>query len=364
MYQIGVTPFEGDIIGLIDNLIKFGALECGRKLQIVMTKNAPLSYPIYNRFLRLYFACASFKDVSEFKGAIPLQLRYNEASSSIYLESNMRSAHGESVKKALDHMISKKRVISAKQMNYALKALSYSGKREEMFELFDTMKEKYNVEPTSMHHTSVVEAFANSQDFEKAEELATAFRLNEWESLMVMLNACKISANVERAEKYYQKLLSIDPLHAKPHLLMLDVKNCSSLDMYKIMDEKGIELPKLTARTTVNGIGFEFTDGSITSEQQKDAVSYWNDYLHPYCHEIGLLQVSSLLVPNVAVAHALSAKDDTEESVVVTLDGTMCLHDHQIIASISSVTGTEIIINETNRIHKFKNGQCICKNCW
>ncbi|XP_051128630.1 pentatricopeptide repeat-containing protein At1g56690, mitochondrial-like [Andrographis paniculata] len=266
-----------------------------------------------------------------------------------------------------------------------LSACSYRGKVKEGKEIFEAMKSKYSVEPTTEHYACMVDLLGRAGQLNEAMDLINGMLVEPdavvWGSLM---GACRNHMNADLAEVAAKKLLELEPKNAGPHVLLSNIyaskgrwgdvaklrENMRSWKVRKLPGYSWIEVDKEV---------HVFSGGETKLHiEHMEIIKMW-EKLGAMLRETGY---------NPDGAFALHDVDDEEKAQSLRLHSEklavvfglvkipkgvpirvmknlrVCGDCHTSIKLIAKVTGREIIVRDANRFHHFRDGTCSCKDYW
>uniref|UniRef100_A0A0E0F5R4 DYW domain-containing protein n=1 Tax=Oryza meridionalis TaxID=40149 RepID=A0A0E0F5R4_9ORYZ len=263
-----------------------------------------------------------------------------------------------------------------------LSACSYAGLVEEAERYFDMMKKEYCIEPVVDHYGCMIDMFVRLGRVEDAFSFIkrTGFEPNEaiWSSLVA---GCRSHGNMELAFYAADKLLELKPKGIETYILLLN--------MY-ISTERWQDVARVRKLMKQEDVGILRDRSWITI---KDKVYFFtaNDRTHPQATELYQL-LENLLEKAKAIGYEpyqnaeLSDSEDDEKpaagslkhhserlavalgllqtpsgaTVRVTKNITMCRDCHSSIKLFSLLENREIVVRDSKRLHKFKDGRCSC----
>lgn len=266
-----------------------------------------------------------------------------------------------------------------------LSACSYSGKVKEGREIFDSMKSKYGIEPTTAHYACMVDLLGRAGQLNEAYHLINEMPVEAdaivWGSL---LGACRNYMNSDLAVVAAKKLLQLEPKNAGPFVLLSNIYASKGRwdDVAKV--RKKMRSRKVNKSPGCSWIEVEkevhmFTCGESTQHPDHlQIVKMW-EKLGGMLREAGYSPDGAFVLHDVDEEEkAQSLRHHSEKFAVVfgllkLPEGVpirvmknlrVCGDCHTAIKLISNLTGREIILRDANRFHHFKDGVCSCKDYW
>ncbi|TVU25454.1 hypothetical protein EJB05_27950, partial [Eragrostis curvula] len=356
------------------------ALEQGEQIHAQTIKTGFLSDVVVNSALvNMYNKCGSIEDATKAFVEMPVRTlvtwtsmisgysQHGRAQQAIQLFEDMRFAG------ARPNEITFVSVLSA---------CSYSGLVKEAERYFDMMKNEYKIEPVVDHYGCMIDMFVRLGRLEDAFSFIkkTGFEPNEaiWSSLVA---GCRSHGNMELAFYAADRLLELKPKGVETYVLLLN--------MY-ISKERWHDVARVRKLMKQEDLGILRDRSWITI---KDKVYFFraNDRAHDQSDELyqildNLLEKAKAIGYEPYQSAELSDSDDDEKpalgsvkhhserlavalgllktppgaTIRVTKNITMCRDCHSSIKFFSLLANKEIIVRDSKRLHKFRDGQCSC----
>lgn len=263
-----------------------------------------------------------------------------------------------------------------------LSACSYAGLVDEAERYFDMMKHEYKIEPVVDHYGCMIDMFVRLGRLDDAFSFIkrTGFEPNEaiWSSLVA---GCRSHGNMELAFYAADRLLELKPKGVETYVLLLN--------MY-ISKERWHDVARVRKLMKQEDLGILRDRSWITI---KDKVHFFraNDRTHDRSDELYQL-LENLLEKAKQIGYEpyqnaeLSDSEDDEKhasgslkhhserlavalgllqtapgaTIRVTKNITMCRDCHSSIKFFSLLANREIIVRDSKRLHKFRDGRCSC----
>ncbi|XP_042383560.1 pentatricopeptide repeat-containing protein At3g49710-like [Zingiber officinale] len=265
-----------------------------------------------------------------------------------------------------------------------LSACAHTRRVDEGWEYFDSMRQKYNIEPGEEHYSCMIDLLARTGKFEDAKKLIESMPFDPgligWATL---LSACRTHGNLEVGAMAAQKLLQLDSSNAAAYVMLSNIYASTG---------RWDEFAKV--RKLMRGRGVRKKPGCSWIELGKQIhVFVADDVSHPRIKEIYLFleEISKKmeqagyvpdmsLVPRrdniaerdtrlgyhsekLAVAFGLISTGEGVPLLVVK-NLRICGDCHNTIKVVSAMTGREITVRDAHRFHCFSAGSCSCGDFW
>lgn len=265
-----------------------------------------------------------------------------------------------------------------------LAACSHAGLLEEGRHWFQTMSQKFDVEPGVEHYGCMVDLLGRAGCLNEAYYLIKEMKITPdfvvWGALLA---ACKLHKNVELGEISARKLFELDPNNCGYYVLLsnlyADAGRWGDVEKMRIfMKGHGLVKPPGFSVVEVKGRAHVFLIGDRDHPQHEE--------IYRYLEKLSVRMQAVGYVPDTtSVLHDVD--DEEKESVLLihseklavvfgimnSVPGTtiqviknlrVCRDCHTAIKFISKVANREIVVRDANRFHQFRDGSCSCGDYW
>uniref|UniRef100_A0A453DQH5 DYW domain-containing protein n=6 Tax=Triticinae TaxID=1648030 RepID=A0A453DQH5_AEGTS len=270
-----------------------------------------------------------------------------------------------------------------------LSACSYAGLVEEAERYFDMMRNEYHIEPLVDHYGCMVDMFVRLGRLDDAFSFIkrTGFEPNEaiWSSLVA---GCRSHGNMELAFYAADRLLELKPKVIETYVLLLNMYVSTGrwrdvARVRKLAKHEDVGVLRDRSWIAIRDKVYFFRADDMTHPQATELYQLLENLLEkakavgyePYQNAPELLSDSkegyddkpaaaagSLIKHHserLAVALGL-LKTPPGATVRVTKNITMCRDCHSSIKYFSLLANREIVVRDSKRLHKFKDGRCSC----
>jgi len=259
-----------------------------------------------------------------------------------------------------------------------IKAYGLKGKVSEAKEIFYNMTHDYNIPPDVDHYAAMVDILGRSGRLEEAYELIDEMplipSLAVWEAL---LTAATIHGNVRLANLAARELVSIEPSDPRIQRLIYNLQDLAgkSVDVpHMIVSNKGRELEevdscsveienKVYLFSTGDNFVLECTVAELKSIMVQIGISMLNTSSGTPDVEEEKEELSAMHCEKLAIALAIS-NSPPFRSIRIIKNVRMCRHCHTFAKLVSEKYERQILIKDSNCLHKFKGGKCSCEDYW
>ncbi|KAK9083451.1 hypothetical protein Scep_029922 [Stephania cephalantha] len=263
-----------------------------------------------------------------------------------------------------------------------LSACAHAGLVEQGLQYFNSMKQKYGVEPAVEHYGCIVNLLGRAGLFAEAQELIKSMPMTPNAAVWgALLGACRTHGNVELGGKLGKLLLELEPQNSGRYALLSHIyANAGRWDdvanVRTLMKDRNIKTASGRSVINLNGVTHEFVMGDGSHPHMKQI----NVMLEEVIEKLRLVGY----VPNttqvlfdideeeketrlcrhsekIAIAFGLlNTSPGTTIQIVKNLR--VCEDCHDATKLISRMYDREIIVRDRVRYHHFRNGSCSCKD--
>ncbi|KAJ0988876.1 hypothetical protein J5N97_007232 [Dioscorea zingiberensis] len=263
-----------------------------------------------------------------------------------------------------------------------LSACAHAGMVNEAQHYFSMMKNEYGIKPVMDHYACMVDMFVRLGCLEGAFDFikSMAFEPNEiiWS---ILIAGCRSHGNMEMAFYAAERLLELKPKATETYVLLLNMYVAAERwqdvsRVRKLMKDEKIGVVRDRSWVNIKERVYFF--------RANDRSHFQSDQMHELLEDL-LERAKSL--GYVPYKNAEDSDDEKEEKaasgstlhhserlaiafgllnmpegapVRVVKNITMCRDCHSSAKFFSILTGREIIVRDSKRLHKFKDGRCSC----
>ncbi|KAJ1687567.1 hypothetical protein LUZ63_018957 [Rhynchospora breviuscula] len=379
----GFEPTDYMVSSILTACIGLSALDLGRSMHGVAVRSC-IDKNIYvaSTLVNLYGKCGNITDAEQvFSEMHKLNLITWNAIIGAY-------AHCGDAHMALsmfDEMIQNSTIAP----NYVtlvcvLTACSRGGYTNEGMDLFETMRERWGIEPQTEHYACVVDLLGRAGMEEMAYEIIKGMPMRPSVSVWgALLSACKMHGKTELGRIAAERLLEMDPHDSGNHVLL-----------YNMFASTGRWVEATEVRKEMRQIGVKKGPGySWIFWKNKVHVFQARDQTHPMN-----LEIQAMLLKLRRYMESAGYKPDTQYALFdleeeeketevwyhseklalafglicipegvpirITKNLRVCGDCHRAFKFISGIVDREIIVRDNNRFHHFRNFECSCGDYW
>lgn len=255
-----------------------------------------------------------------------------------------------------------------------LKACAQMGLVDEAFRLFISMTEVYKINPSAEHYCCMVEVLGQVGMLREAEHFVDSVIPFEpaapiWKAL---LSSSRVHENMKVAQHAAEKLVELEPNDFITTLLLQQVLLASG------KWEDVARLRKKRPKTSSSWIEIrenvhEFVSGQIVTTEISnklgevarmiEELGYVADKIHWLHNGEDFQGKDGHHAELLALAHGLVSLPHGTPLRLFT-NTRMCGTCHFACKFISTFVGREVVIKDTCKFHRFKDGKCSCSDRW
>ncbi|KAM0903397.1 hypothetical protein ACQ4PT_018633 [Festuca glaucescens] len=378
--DIGVSTFT--FASLLSAAANLGLLTKGQQLHALSVKSGFGSDKgVSNSLVSMYSRCGYLEDACR---AFDEMKDHNVISWTSIISGLAKHGYAKRALLLFDNMILAG--VKPNDVTYiaVLSACSHVGLVKEGKEYFKSMQKDHGLILRMEHYACMVDLLARSGLVQEALEFIYEMPYKAdalvWKTL---LGACRTYDNFEIGEIAANHVIDLDPLDPAPYVLLSNLYAHAGL-----WDEVARIRSLMRDKNLSKEIGFSWMDVGNTIHEFRAG-----DTSHPQAQQI-YAKLAALIreikdmgyVPDTSIVlHDMS--DELKEQYLlqhsekiavafglITTSGTkqirifknlrVCADCHSAIKYISKSTGREIILRDSNRFHRMKDGKCSCGEYW
>lgn len=385
MQRHGFCPDDCSFVCVISACSNLSSPAQGKQLHSLAIKSEiPKNrVSVNNSLIALYSKCGNLNDASRVFNRMS---EHNTVSFNSMIAGYAQHGHGIKALVLFQKMLESDIAPTSITFISVLSACAHTGKVDEGWDYFNSMKKKYSIEPCAEHYSCMIDLLGRAGRLEEAEGLIMTMPfkpgLIEWAAL---LGACRTHGNIELGAKAAKQLLQLEPSNAAAYVMLSNMY--ASIGKWDDV---------ATVRKLMRDRRVKKKPGCSWIEVNKEIhVFIAEDSSHPMIREIyGFLEEMyrkmkvAGYVPDVRWA---LVRDDAKEGekemrvghhseklaiafgLISTKDGVpilvmknlrICGDCHNAIKFISAIVGREITVRDAYRFHCFQEGRCSCGDYW
>lgn len=265
-----------------------------------------------------------------------------------------------------------------------LSACSHGGLIDDGWEIFNSLRDKFGIEPRAEHYACVVDMLGRAGQLDEAEKFINTMSLKPNGSIFgSLLGACGVYGNVDLGERLASRLFELEPNNAANYVMLSNIYAAVERwddvgRMRQLMAVKGLSKdPGCSWIETKNKV---YVFGAHDrSHPESDNIYRMLEDLSDRIIKAGYVPSTKFVLRDVedddkkkllcshserlAIAFGLM-KTPSGVPIRIAKNIRVCGDCHDAIKLISKVTSRELIIRDTIRFHHFCQGNCSCGDYW
>ncbi|XP_076926365.1 pentatricopeptide repeat-containing protein At2g29760, chloroplastic-like [Bidens hawaiensis] len=378
-------PDDITLVSTLSACAQVGALDMGGWIHVYIKKhNIKLRCHLVTALIDMYSKCGDLnKSLEVFKCC-------DDNNKDVFVWSAMIAGlamhgHGRDAIKLFKKMQESNVKPNGVTYTNLLCACSHTGLLEEGRDLFTKMKPIYGITPGVKHYACMVDMLGRAGFLEEALELINTMPMPPLASVYgALLGACRLYGNIEVAEHASARLLELEPWNHGAYVLLSNVYAKSGkwdkvASLRKQMKDVGLKKEPGCSSIEVNGCVHEFVVGDNAHSQSKTIYGKLNEVFEKLksngyepnrsyvlqCVEEEDMQEQALHLHSEKLAIAFGLISLTKSQPIRVMKNLrVCGDCHNVAKLISKVYDREILLRDRYRFHRFKAGECSCKDYW
>ncbi|CAL4956549.1 unnamed protein product [Urochloa decumbens] len=383
MQRAGFCPDDCSFVCVISACSNISSPSQGKQLHGLVIKSDIQSNQIsvHNAMITLYSRSGK---VVEAKMLFDRMTKRNTVSYNSIIAGFAQHGHAAEALKLFEGMLNSEYEPTGITFISVLSACAHTGKVDEGWDYFNSMKQKYDIDPCEEHYSCMIDLLARAKKFEEAEDLIMKmpFSLSSigWTSL---LGACRTHGNMELGARAAKEILHLSPSNASAPIVLSNMyasagKWEEAAEIRKLMRDQGIrkkpgcswiELGRTVHIFVANEVShprikevYRFLE--VMSEKMKLA-GYVPDVRWALAKDQAAEGEMRLRHHSEKLAVAFGLMNTKEgEPILVMKNLRICGDCHNAIKIISAITHREITVRDAHRFHFFNDGSCSCGDYW
>ncbi|CAO2202798.1 unnamed protein product [Urochloa humidicola] len=383
MQRAGFCPDDCSFVCVISACSNISSPSQGQQLHgLVIKSDIQTNHiSVHNAMITLYSRCGK---VVEAMMLFDRMTERNTVSYNSIIAGLAQHGHAAEALKLFEGMLNSEYEPTGITFISVLSACAHTGKVDEGWDYFNSMKQKYDIDPCEEHYSCMVDLLARAKKFEEAEELIIKmpFSLSSigWTSL---LGACRTHGNMELGARAAKEVLHLSPSNASAPVVLSNMyasagKWEEAAKIRKLMRDQGIrkkpgcswiELGRTVHIFVANEVShprikevYRFLE--VMSEKMRLA-GYVPDVRWALAKDQAAEGEMRLRHHSEKLAVAFGLMNTKEgEPILVMKNLRICGDCHNAIKIISAITHREITVRDAHRFHCFNDGICSCGDYW
>ncbi|KAJ4729548.1 Pentatricopeptide repeat-containing protein [Melia azedarach] len=383
MHRANVSADQATFASILKASADLASLSLGKQLHSFVIRSGFMSNVFSaSALLDMYAKCGSLKEAIQ---TFQEMTERNIVSWNALISAYAQNGDGEATLKSFEEMIQSGYQPDSVSFLSVLSACSHCGLVAEGLQYFNSMTQKYKLEPKKEHYVCMIDILCRRGCFDQAEMLIAQmpFEPDEimWSSV---INSCRIHKNLELAKKAADQLFKMEKLRdAAPYVAMSNIyagagQWDSVSKVKKAMRDRGVKKVAGYSWVEIKNKVHVFTANDKQHPQMKEIrrkienlirqmkkEGYKPDTSCALHNEDEEIKIESLKYHSERLAIAFALINTPEGSPILVMKNLRaCTDCHAAIKVISKITRREITVRDSSRFHHFSDGLCSCGDYW
>ncbi|KAI3693943.1 hypothetical protein L1987_76899 [Smallanthus sonchifolius] len=377
-----VKPNEVGFVALINACADLGAFSQGIWAHCYLVKNnLKLNRFVVTSLIDLYVNCGFLEFAHQVFDELPKKdvFCYNAM-----IRGFATHGYGHKALDLFENMVLEGLTPDDVTMVVIISACSHVGLVDKGCEYFNSMREKYGLEPKVEHYGCLVDLLGRAGRLSEAMEVLNTMPVKPnavlWRCL---LGATRTHGNLDFAEVALDHLVKLEPETSGNYVLLSNVyarlKNWEGVKrVRRLMKDHGVDKIPGTSVLEIDGVFHEFLTADKTHPRSQEIylkINEINGKLHEYAHKPRTMDVLfdlededgedalSYHSERLAIAFALVASE-SGSPIRIIKNLRVCVDCHDYTKLVSVIYKREIVVRDRNRFHCFRDGSCSCLDYW
>ncbi|XP_059069576.1 pentatricopeptide repeat-containing protein At3g57430, chloroplastic [Cryptomeria japonica] len=384
----GVIPDSVTIINIVSGCGQAGALEQGRRVHSYLIRNGFESHlSVGNALIDMYAKCGNAEAAHHVFAQMP---QTNVISWNTLIGGYGMNGFGQAAL-GLFYKMQQQCQGQGLKPNYVtfiaiLSACSHAGLVTEGLQIFDSITQYYDIAPTVEHYACVVDLLGRAGRLDDAHSLIAMMPVEVEADASVwgaLLGGCRIHRHLELGKCAAEHLFQLEPKNTGNYLLLANMYAASGMweqciQIRTIMKNKGLRKTPGCSWIEAKNMLHVFRAGDQSHPQSK-GIYETLERLSEQMEGAGYKADTTFALINVEEEEKDQTLNVHSERLAIAFGlinipcGTpirisknlrMCGDCHNATKFISRIVCREIIVRDSHRFHRFKDGLCSCGNYW
>ncbi|XP_074338670.1 pentatricopeptide repeat-containing protein At4g14850 [Apium graveolens] len=377
----GVEPKDFLLSSCVSACAGIAALELGRMIHGLAVKACiELNVFIGSALVDMYGKCGSIEDCDK---AFREMRERNSITWNALIGGYAHQGHAD-IALALFEEMKREVVPNYVTLVCVLSVCSRSGALKEGMSIFESMRERYGIEPGIEHYACIVDMLGRAGMVDYAYDFIKKMPISPGVSVWgALLGACRVYGKPELGKIAAENLFELEPKDSGNHVLLSNMfaaagrwedANLVRKEMMDVGIKKGAGCSWISVKDKTHV--FQAKD---TSHERNTEIQAMLTYLKEKMKAAGYVPDTkfalydleeeeresevSLHSEKIALAFALIVIPPGVP-IRITKNLRICVDCHSAIKFISGIVGREIIVRDNNRFHHFRDNSCSCRDYW
>lgn len=355
------------------------ALECGMQIHAQMMKSGILSdFVASTSLVNMYGKCGRINDAIKAFDEMPTR---TVISWTTMIASYSQNGLYKEAIELFEEMLAAGINPTLVSFISVLSACSYACLVDKAEYYFNLMKDHYDIQPGMNHYACMVDMFVRLGRLNDGFEFIKRENFEPNESIWsILIAGCRSHGNTDLAFYAANRLLELKPKMIETYVLLLNMYKSAKRShdvsrVRKIMKDENIPTIRDRSWISIKGVAKYFQASDRPHSENKEIFDLLEDLIEkakrmgyvPYKtgdtsdkeEEKKVIRTVRHHSEKLAVAYGLINMSNGE-AIRIFKNISMCKDCHSLLKLVSVLTEREIIVRDSKKFHKFKEGECSC----
>lgn len=380
----GIKPTDFIVSSVLSACAALSGLELGRSVHALAVK-ACVEGNIFvgSAIVDMYGKCGNIDEAKQVFHEMP---KRNLITWNAMLGGYAHQGHADMALALLEEMTFGSNEVVPNYVTFVcvLSACSRAGSVKMGMEIFESMRVKHGIEPGVEHYACVVDLLGRAGMVERAYEFIKRMPIPPTISIWgALLGACRVYGKPELGKIAADNLFKLDPKDSGNHVVLSNMFAAAGMweeatlvrkEMKDVGIKKGAGCSWISVKNALHV--FQAKD---TSHERNSDIQAMLAKLRREMKEAGYVPDTNFALHDLEEEEKISEVWYHSEKIalaygLITLplgvpiriikNLRICGDCHSAIKFISGIVGREIVVRDNSRFHRFKDGQCSCRDYW
>ncbi len=301
MRQLQIKSDDFTYSAILTACADLAARDTGRQIHKEIIDNGLTpSLHVYTSLINFYSKSGNFEEACSIFNSISQQnLERNVITWTSLLAACAQHGKGSETLEYFEKMIQCGIKPNSVTLQNILNACSHAGLVDKSIQFLNSMETQYQITPTVIHYTCVIDALSRSNRLEEAEQMLQKHAFNDTTALKTLLGGCRTHNDLIRAKRIADHALTVDPNDVSVYVLLANIHSHNGQweEAEKIksrMKAQGLKKTPGQSSIEINGGVHIFVAGDKSHEKSAE--------IYAKLAELNTLMKAQGYVPDVAWA--------------------------------------------------------------
>ncbi|KAG9448595.1 hypothetical protein H6P81_008560 [Aristolochia fimbriata] len=382
MQRNGVSPDDCTLGSVISSCANLASVEEGAQFHCQAIATGLISFiTVSNAIVTLYGKCGSMEDSLKLFNEMDVK---DEVSWTALVSGYAQFGKAIETIELFERMLREGLRPDGVTFIGVISACSRAGLVEKGCQYYQSMVEEHGITPVDDHYTCMIDLFSRAGKLREAEDFIKQMPHQPdvigWATL---LSSCRVHGNMEIGKWAAESLLELDPQHPASYVLLCSIY--ASKKKWEDVADLRRRMRGLRVRKDPGCSWIKYKN-KVHIFSADDKSNPYSDQIYAELEKLNQKMSEAGFVPDTSsVLHDVEERDKiqmlsyhseklaiafglifvpSELPIKVVKNLRVCADCHTATKYISKITGREILVRDSVRFHKYKDGVCSCGDFW